>query len=324
MNAGATHRRQTDLLGEAPPSAEPPLAASRRPRHGVGPESVTARTVAVSVNEAAPRESLPTGMYVDVMETETTGGSGRIDVGTCGWAYAHWRGPFYPHGLPTSEWLGFYAQRFASVEIDSTFYRLPSEEAIQRWLALAPEGFNYAVKMNRRVTHLRRLRGAEEATRSFVARVAPLDRALGAYLVQLPPGLTRDVPLLDGFLASLQAAQAAAPGPAAAAPVAVEFRHPSWFDDDVYGVLRDHHAAFCISDLGGRLWPLVATARLVYVRLHGPERRYAGSYGDEALAVWAERCRAWAAAGRHVRVYFDNDELGYATADALRLGRLLA
>jgi uncharacterized protein YecE (DUF72 family) len=256
-----------------------------------------------------------------LMESESDGG-GRIDVGTCGWAYAHWRGVFYPRGLPASEWLGFCAQRFSSVEVDSTFYRYPSEQTVRRWLALAPEGFTYAVKMTRRVTHLRRLHDAAEPTQSFVTRVAPLGRALGAYLVQLPPSLQRDDEVLDGFLSTLQAAQVAA-APAPVAPVAVEFRHPSWFADDVYSLLRHHAAAFCISDLGGRLWPLVATAQLVYVRLHGPQRRYGGSYPDDALTTWARRCRGWAATGHDVRLYLDNDELGYAAADAQRLRRLL-
>jgi uncharacterized protein YecE (DUF72 family) len=213
-----------------------------------------------------------------------------------------------------------------TVELNATFYRLPSAQAVARWRQVAPPAFTFAVKMSRLVTHARRLRGVEELVGSFVERLAVLGPALGPCLVQLPPSFSPDAPLLDSFLERLGGALAAAERGVTRAKieVAVEFRDDRWFTEEVYGVLRARGASFCISDLGGREWPHVATAPLIYVRLHGPSRAYAGSYSDEALERWARTCRRWRHDGHAVRVYFDNDEAGYAAANAQHLMSLIA
>ena len=247
-------------------------------------------------------------------------------VGTSGWSYAHWRGRFYPRGLPSGDWLRYYATRLPTVELNATFYRLPSPRAVARWRESAPPAFSFAVKMSRLVTHARRLSGVEEPVASFVERLSALGPALGPSLVQLPPAFPPDVARLDSFLEDLLAGLAAnrSPEQDTRADVAVEFRDDRWFRHETYAALRARGAAFCISDLGGREWPHVVTAPLVYVRLHGPDRPYAGSYSDEALERWAEICRDWRREGHEVRVYFDNDEAGYAAANAEHLLSLIA
>ena len=255
-----------------------------------------------------------------------TNGDPAILVGTSGWSYAHWRGAFYPRGLGSGAWLEHYAARLQTVELNATFYRLPSTQAVARWRQVAPPGFTFAVKMSRLVTHARRLLRVEDLVAAFVERVSPLGHALGPCVVQLPPSFAPDAALLDAFLKNLERALAACEHGARRAPaeVAVEFRDNRWFTEEVYGVLRERHASFCISDLAGREWPHVVTAPLVYVRLHGPSRAYAGSYSDEALERWGSLCRGWRQSGHTVRVYFDNDEAGYAAANAQHLLSLIA
>lgn len=233
-------------------------------------------------------------------------------VGTSGWSYPHWRGPFYPAELRPAGFLAYYAQRFATVEINSSFYRLPPEASVKRWRDLAPPDFTYAVKATRSITHYRRLRDADEALAQFLDRVSGLGEALGPLLFQLPPTFPLRRERLEAFLELLPSGSAAA----------FEFREPTWFVPAVYGALERHGSAFCISDLHGRPTPEVVTAPLVYVRLHGPGR-YSGSYDRESLAAWAGKCAAWAREGHEVRVYFDNDQRGYAAHDAARLKGLL-
>jgi len=237
-------------------------------------------------------------------------------VGTSGWSYRHWAGRFYPPGTPQRDWLRYAASRFDTLEINGTFYRLPAESMVRGWAAAARPGFTFAVKASRLITHARRLREPEQPLRTLLERLSPLGDHLGPLLVQLPPQAERDDAALARFLET--AASTGAP------PLALEFRRESWFQPGVYRLLERHEAAFVISDLAGRLWPLVVTAPLVYVRLHGPRRAYAGSYEDGQLRQWVGRCRDWASTGHEVRVYFDNDELGYAAADATRLKQALA
>ncbi len=233
-------------------------------------------------------------------------------VGTSGWSYPHWRGPFYPPEVRPADFLPYYAQRFATVEINNSFYRLPSDTTVRRWRDLAPRGFSYAVKATRFITHYRRLAGAEEALAQFVERASGLGEALGPLLFQLPPSFPLRLERLKAFLELLPTGSSAA----------FEFRETTWFDPSVYAALERRAATFCISDLHGRPTPEIVTAPLVYVRLHGPGR-YSGSYDDASLAEWAGKCAAWAHEGREVRVYFDNDQRGYAAHDAMRLKALL-
>lgn len=241
-----------------------------------------------------------------------------IRIGTSGWMYDGWRGPFYPRDLPKRRWFEHYAARFDAVELNATFYRLPAAETVERWAAAAPSGFEYSVKLGAFGSHRMKLANAESWLPNHVDRFSRLGATLGATVVQLPPRWRRSVDRLDEFLA---VAEDVAPG----WHWAVELREPSWIHDDVFDVLRRRGAALVVHDLLAGL-PVVATAPWVYVRLHGPaapERPYQGAYGVRRLRRWAERLRRWADGGVAARVFFNNDVGGAAVRDAELLRRLL-
>jgi uncharacterized protein YecE (DUF72 family) len=238
---------------------------------------------------------------------------GRIHIGTSGWHYAHWVGPFYPTGMRPDAFLGFYADRFGSVEINRTFYRLPTPAALAAWRQGTPPGFVFACKASRFITHMKKLRDPEQMTRFFDA-VALLGDKLGPILFQLPPRWGVDADRLAAFLDRVPRGFR----------YAFEFRDESWFTPPVLRLLERHGAALCAYDFDGRRSPVRLTARFAYVRLHGPGDRYRGSYDDAALSRWARRLSAWAAAGVDAYCYFDNDEAGHAAADAARLAAMIA
>jgi uncharacterized protein YecE (DUF72 family) len=238
---------------------------------------------------------------------------GRLHVGTSGWHYAAWRGDFYPADLPADGMLAWYCRHFAAVELNNTFYRMPEPSAVERWRDTVPPGFVFAVKGSRFTTHMKKLKDPPGCFERFMARIAPLEARLGPILYQLPPGWPCDPPRLQAFLEALPRQHR----------YAFELRDPSWHTDAVLELLHQHRAAFCIFDLGGQRSPLEVTTDLVYVRLHGPDRRrYHGSYDDRALGEWASRCQSWLAEGRQVHLYFDNDVGGHAPRDAARLQAL--
>jgi uncharacterized protein YecE (DUF72 family) len=239
-----------------------------------------------------------------------------LHIGTSGWSYRHWRGAFYPRDLPARSHLAFYAGHFASVELNGSFYRLPGEQAVRAWRALAPPGFLFAVKGSRFITHNKKLAEPEIHLPRFLAAMGPLGARFGPVLFQLPPRWQRNAGRLEHFLATFRAL---APRRA----LAIEFRHPSWYHQDITQVLRRYHASFCISHLDGHLSPLTVTAPMVYLRLHGSGGRYAGTYGREGLAPWVAHISGWLADGRRVFCYFDNDIGAAAPADALLLQRLM-
>jgi len=236
-------------------------------------------------------------------------GDGKIHIGTSGWHYKHWKGPFYPAHARAEELLALYAERFTTVEINNTFYRLPDEKTWEGWRKTVPPGFLFTVKASRFITHMKKLKDPEAPLAALLERACLLGAHLGPLLFQLPPGWRVNAGRLEAFLSSLPGGQR----------YAFEFRDATWFAGPVYEALERAGCAFCIYDLGGAQSPEVVTARFVYVRLHGPDGPYRGSYDDAALKRWAGLVRRWRAEGREVFVYFDNDEAGYAAADALRL-----
>jgi uncharacterized protein YecE (DUF72 family) len=231
----------------------------------------------------------------------------RIRIGTSGYQYRHWRGVLYPEGLAQKRWLERYAEVFDTVELNATFYRLPSPEAAERWRDLAPPGFTFAVKGSRYLTHMKRLLDAGPGLRRFFGPVSRLGPKLGPVLWQLPPGMAPDPARLDRFLARLP------PG-----RHAVEFRDPAWYSGEIGDVLDWHGAAFCEHDLVARAPPRL-TGRFRYVRFHGTTGRYGGRYGAGALRGFAESYLASAARGIPVFVYFNNDLGGHAVRDAVDL-----
>lgn len=233
----------------------------------------------------------------------------RIHIGTSGWSYDHWRGLFYPEELPAREWLAYCARHFHSVEINSSFYRLPSAGTLAHWRDSVPGDFIFAVKASRFITHMKKLNDPRRTLKPFMDRVAVLGAKLGPILFQLPPHWRVNVERLAAFLKVLPKGHR----------YAMEFRDPSWFDPRVYELLADHNVAFCIFDLDGTLSPMEVSADFVYVRLHGPNGPYQGQYDDRALAGWADAFKRWRRGGREVYCYFDNDEAAYAAHDAIRL-----
>lgn len=234
---------------------------------------------------------------------------GRLHLGTSGYAYAHWRGIFYPKGLAASKWLAFYARVFSTLELNNTFYRLPAEEAVDRWRAQTPPGFTFAAKGSRYLTHMKRLTDTTTGLDRFYARAGRLREKLAVVLWQLPPRMRCDPGRLDRFLAAQPAG----------VRQAVEFRDRDWYREEVCEVLDARGAAFVEHDLLD-LPPPRLTGGFRYLRFHGATGRYFGRYGKRALRKVAEGLRA----GRgEVFVYFNNDSAGDALRDALDLSALL-
>ncbi|HET9443373.1 MAG TPA: DUF72 domain-containing protein [Acidimicrobiales bacterium] len=237
--------------------------------------------------------------------------AGRARVGCSGWIYRHWRGAVYPETLSQKQWFGHYAGLFDTVEVNNSFYRLPTEAAAEGWRAQAPPGFVYALKLGAFGSHRMKLRDAASWLPNHLDRLDRLGPAAGPTLVQLPPRWRRDAERLEEFLA-------VATGAGGGRRWAVEVREPSWLHDDVYEVLRRHGAALCVHDLlEGHPWEL--TTDWTYVRFHGPDavhRAYQGRYGPDGLFWMAERLGSWLGEGRDVYAYFNNDDSGYAVQDA--------
>ena len=236
-----------------------------------------------------------------------------LRIGCSGWVYRHWKELFYPAGLPQRRWFEHYSERFDTVEINASFYRLPLSSTFDGWREKAPSGFRYAVKANRFITHLKKLTGVEDALAEFVALSRRLGPALGPILYQLPPSLHKDLPRLQAFLMLL-------PGDI---EHVVEFRHGSWYDTEVLAALDAHGIGLVAHDLKGLISPRWASGRTAYVRFHGSGGRYSGRYSHEQLADWAEWLIQQRADGRSAWAFFNNDIHGHALADAAALKALL-
>ena len=235
----------------------------------------------------------------------------RIHIGTSGWHYSHWVGPFYPAGTSSEEFLDFYTGLFRTVEINNTFYQLPARETLDAWREGTPKDFLFACKASRFITHMKKLKEPKQSVARFFRTIEALREKLGPILFQLPPRWRLDVARLRAFLKALPRDHR----------YAFEFRDESWFTQDTLNILAEYGAAFCIYDLAGRQSPEAVTADIVYVRLHGPGKAYQGHYERRVLQRWARRCLAWSEEGKEIYVYFDNDEKGYAAQDALTLQR---
>ena len=236
-----------------------------------------------------------------------------IHIGTSGWHYEHWVGPFYPKGLSADHWLGYYSEQLETVEINNTFYQLPSQATFESWRERVDETFVFAVKASRYVTHMKKLKDPEEPVRSFISRVETLGALLGPILFQLPPNWNYNGTRLRRFVAALPVGL----------QYAFELRDPDWINDEAEQILANHGAAFCIYDLHGRQSPRTVTADFVYIRLHGPYGPYRGKYDTATLAGWAGAIASWRRQGKDIYCYFDNDEAGYAAENALELRAML-
>ena len=235
-------------------------------------------------------------------------------IGTSGWVYPHWRGVFYPPKLAQSKWLEHYTAHFSTVELNNSFYRLPSEKAFSNWRDTSPDGFVYAVKVSRFITHIKRLKDVEEPIETFLDRARLLEEKLGPLLYQLPPNMHRNDERLDAFLSLLPKEQRHV----------VEFRHASWLVEQVFAILRRYNVGFCIFDMPGLTCPLMATADFAYIRFHGASGLYFSCYSDDELDDWAGRIKGLAQDLKAVYIYFNNDADGFALKNAQTLGEKLS
>lgn len=240
-------------------------------------------------------------------------GSADVRIGTSGYVYPHWRkGVFYPAGLPARQELAYYAARFRTVELNNPFYRLPTPPMFTRWRDSTPEGFDFAVKASRYITHIKRLRDVSAEIALFLDRAIELGPKLGPVLFQLPPTQQIDLPRLREFLTLLTTDHR----------WVVEFRHQSWYMGETYQTLAEHGVALCIP-VGGSVQPdRVTTASFTYIRMHRGQEQEGGFTRGE-LKTWAAQVRAVESAGKDVYLYFNNDWKGFAIRDALRLEELL-
>ena len=222
----------------------------------------------------------------------------RVLIGTSGYSYAEWKGNFYPEKMAAKDMLRFYAERFPTVEINNTFYRMPKEELLQGWADQVPESFTFVIKASQRITHIKRLKDCGELLAYLFGVTSTLGARLGPLLFQLPPNFRKDVPRLKSFFDAMPERRR----------VAVEFRHASWFDDEVYEALRGHDMALVGVDEDEETTPLVPTASWGYLRLRKTE------YGEDELRAWTERVRAqpW----QEAYLFLKHDEESAAGPDA--------
>jgi uncharacterized protein YecE (DUF72 family) len=240
--------------------------------------------------------------------------AGKAYIGTSGWNYKSWRDSFYGD-TPQKQWLRFCAERFTSIEVNGTFYRLQKKSTFKKWRDQIPDGFSFAIKGHRYVTHNKKLLDAEQPVIRCRESASPLGKRLAAVVWQLPAFLKKDIERLEKFVKILRGWKSTRH--------AIEFRHKSWFDDNVAESLKRYRVAVCMSDAPD--WPMwdQVTTDLVYIRLHGHTRKYASSYSKPALKKWATRIRRWLKENCDVHVYFDNDAEGAAPRNALTLLEML-
>jgi uncharacterized protein YecE (DUF72 family) len=235
-------------------------------------------------------------------------GRGQAYIGTSGYQYNHWRGPFYPDDVPKKRWFDYYCRHFDTVEINNTFYRLPDAPTFDAWREQAPEHFCYVLKFSRYGSHLKCLKDPESTIGMFMERAERLGPHLGPVLVQLKPNWGLDLERLRHFLQAAPKKQR----------WAFEFRDPSWLSDEVFDALRQHNAALCIHDMLDH-HPYVVTADWVYLRFHG--NHYSGSYSHQFLVARAQRIADHIAHGLDAYAFLNNDAEGHAVRNALDLRR---
>jgi uncharacterized protein YecE (DUF72 family) len=238
----------------------------------------------------------------------------KVHIGCSGWAYPHWRERLYPKGLPQRLWLSHYAERYDTVEVNNTFYRLPSPSAVEGWVEQSPPGFVFSVKASRYLTHIKRLKDPPVYIERFYEPLEALTTSdkLGPILWQLPENFHRDDVRLGAALTALPDGRHA-----------FEFRHASWFTDDVYSLLQEHGAALVIGDDPSRPFQtLERTTDWTYIRFHRGNRGRGGNYSEAEIDTWARRISQWRRRAE-VYAYFNNDWEGYALRNADRLKKKL-
>jgi len=235
----------------------------------------------------------------------------KMHIGTSGWNYDHWKGLFYPEKLPKSRWLQHCTGVFSTLEVNATFYRQMKDSTFVKWHSETPDGFIWAVKASRFITHIKKLQDVKEPLDRFFSSVGLLREKLGPVLFQLPLSLPFEPSLLEHFCALLPEQRCT-----------IEARHYSWTGEEALSIMKRHSIAWCISDTAGRYpYREEVTADFTYIRLHGSKSLYASNYSEQELRDWASKIRSF---GVDAYAYFDNDFMAYAPRNALRLKELLA
>lgn len=243
-----------------------------------------------------------------------------IYIGTSGWSYLHWRGPFYPKGLSQSKWFEHYAKFFNSVELNVTFYRLVQKKVFENWFKRTPQNFSFVAKGSRFITHIKRLKDCKAPLNLFITNVRGLSDKLIVILWQLPPNFKKNLKTLESFLELVKKT---------GIRQAFEFRNDSWFDKDVYALLKKYNACLCIAHSGRFPCVKEITSDFLYLRFHGGSSLYSSNYSDRELKDWAEFANKFSArggsacGGKDILSFFNNDAYGYAVKNALKFRELL-
>ncbi|WAM33784.1 DUF72 domain-containing protein [Caldicellulosiruptor morganii] len=240
----------------------------------------------------------------------------KLYIGTSGWAYSHWKEIFYPASLPHEKRLEFYSKHFVTCEVNSSFYHLPQQKTIINWYNSTPEGFVFSVKAPRSITHLKRLFEVDDEWEKFKSRIELLKEKLGPILLQFPPGFKKDEENLQKLINFLRGKEKFR--------FALEFRHKSWCNEQVYEILKSFNAAWVIADSSRYPGAKVVTAHFCYIRMHGPQSLYSSSYSDKQLKELADEIRQYAKVCNEIYVYFNNDVNGCAVQNARSLLELTA
>ena len=229
-------------------------------------------------------------------------------IGTSGYMYDSWKGKFYPEDIKKEDWLEYFSKQFKTVEINNSFYNLPSKDTFRRWKKQSENNFVFSVKANRYITHMKKLSDPEESLKNFLENASALDDKLGPLLFQLPPFWHKNQDKLENFFRKLPKKH----------EVVFEFRHESWYDKEIYELLDKYNIALCLHDLADGSSPQdLVTTNFSYIRFHGPDGRYSTSYSEEQLQEWAERIRDLDV--KKIYCYFNNDNSGYAIENARTL-----
>jgi uncharacterized protein YecE (DUF72 family) len=235
-------------------------------------------------------------------------------IGTSGWHYKDWIGPFYPQGYLYKDFLSFYSNYFNTVEINNSFYKQPTNETLKKWKETVNNDFLFSVKANRYITHMKKLKEPKESLSNFFNNIQVLKDKLGPVLFQMPPRWRINPDRFESFLCQLSKQQ----------QCAFEFRDHSWFEKSIYKLLSKYNKAFCIYELAGYRSPEKVTADYVYIRLHGPESNaYEGKYSKGYLKTLAGKIQKWMEDVKNIYCFFDNDQKGYAATNALALKKIM-
>jgi len=232
-------------------------------------------------------------------------------LGTSGWSYDDWEGRFYPEDTSRKEWLQYYARHFSSVEINMTFYRFPKPEILKGWVEKTPSNFKFTLKANRQITHRKKIVGVKNDIRYFYILANSLGNKLGCILFQLPPSVTLDLDLLKNFLSVLSQDY----------KNVIEFRHQSWYTEEVYELLKDHKVTLCTVSSPKLPELIVETSDISYFRFHGKIGWYKYEYSEEELSKWAERIKQ--TRSKECYIYFNNDYHAHAVHNCITLSRFL-